>query len=58
MSAAVKEYRELCEKMTFRAVDRPKGGQIIPLMWTFVYKFDTEGYLTKYKARICARGDL
>jgi hypothetical protein len=58
MSAAVKEYRELCEKKTFRAVDRPKDGQIIPLMWIFVYKFDTEGYLTKHKARICARGDL
>ena len=27
-------------------------------MWTFVYKYDTEGYLTKYKSRIVARGDL
>jgi Reverse transcriptase (RNA-dependent DNA polymerase) len=27
-------------------------------MWTFIYKFDTEGYLTKYKSRIVARGDL
>jgi transposase InsO family protein len=58
MTAAVKEYNELCEKKTFKEVDRPTDAQIIPLMWTFVYKFDTEGYLTKYKARICARGDL
>jgi Reverse transcriptase (RNA-dependent DNA polymerase) len=27
-------------------------------MWTFVYKFDTDRYLVKYKARICVRGDL
>ena len=28
------------------------------LMWTFVYKLDTDGYLAKYKARLCIRGDL
>ena len=27
-------------------------------MWVFVYKFDTNGYLIKHKARICVRGDL
>ena len=27
-------------------------------MWVFTYKFDTNGYLIKYKARICVRGDL
>ena len=27
-------------------------------MWVFKYKFDSEGYLLKYKARICVRGDL
>jgi hypothetical protein len=31
---------------------------IIPLTWVFKYKFDSDGYLTKYKARLCARGDL
>ena len=30
----------------------------IPLTWVFKYKFDEQGYLTKYKARLCARGDL
>src|SRR5439155_8126477 len=30
----------------------------LPLKWHFTYKFDQEGYLMKYKARICVRGDL
>jgi len=35
-----------------------KGKQVIPLMWVFTYKFDNAGYLLKFKARICVRGDL
>ena len=27
-------------------------------MWVFTYKFDTNGLLDKYKARLCVRGDL
>ena len=27
-------------------------------MWVFKYIFDQEGFLVKYKARLCARGDL
>ena len=32
--------------------------QILPLMWVFTYKFDEDGYLYKYKARLVVRGDL
>lgn len=32
--------------------------EILPLLWVFKYKFDSEGYLLKYKAHICVRGDL
>ena len=35
-----------------------KDNVIIPTMWIFNYKFDEEGYLTKYKARLVARGDF
>ena len=31
---------------------------VIPLTWVFTYKLDTNGYLVKFKARICVRGDL
>ena len=27
-------------------------------MWVFTYKFDQDGYLLKFKARLVARGDL
>jgi hypothetical protein len=30
----------------------------VSLLWVFKYNSDSEGYLTKYKARICVRGDL
>ena len=33
-------------------------GRILPLTWIYKYKFDKHGYLTKFKARICVRGDL
>jgi Reverse transcriptase (RNA-dependent DNA polymerase) len=32
--------------------------KVIPLTWVFTYKLDTDGYLTKFKARICVRGDF
>ncbi|RDL36452.1 uncharacterized protein BP5553_05804 [Venustampulla echinocandica] len=30
----------------------------LPLTWVFKYKLNTDRFLTKYKARLCARGDL
>jgi len=35
-----------------QATSRP-----LPLTWVFKYKFDKHGFLTKFKARICVRGD-
>jgi hypothetical protein len=31
---------------------------VILTKWVFTYKFDEEGYLAKYKARLVVRGDL
>jgi hypothetical protein len=40
-------------------VDKSAVNQkIIPLKWIFIYKNDSNDYLTKYKARIVMRGDL
>jgi IS30 family transposase len=58
MKAAQVEYRELETRGTFKAVLRPRNVEVIPVIWVFTYKFDTDGYLTKYKARLCVRGDL
>jgi hypothetical protein len=36
-----------------KATTRP-----LPLTWVFTHKFDKQGFLQKFKARICVRGDL
>ena len=30
----------------------------LPLMWVYSYKFDADGFLVSFKARLVARGDL
>ena len=57
-AAAEKEFRFLIGRNTFKPVEYPSGKQILPLMWVFTYKFDKDGYLSKYKARLCIRSDL
>ncbi|KAL1952902.1 hypothetical protein VTO42DRAFT_3967 [Malbranchea cinnamomea] len=44
----------------YKKVPRPKNynGYILPLKWVWTYKFDDDGFLTKYKAKLCVRGDL
>ena len=59
--AAQVEFDELLRQQTFIPValaDISQERQILPLLWVFKYKFDTDGYLDKFKARICVRGDL
>jgi hypothetical protein len=57
--AALKEYTELESRGTWQIVDESSTHiKPLPLKWVFTYKFDTDGYLERYKARICVRGDL
>jgi hypothetical protein len=58
--AAQEEIDSLKSKGAFKIVPIPndRSKQILPLKWVFTYKFDENGFLTKVKARICARGDL
>jgi len=60
LAAATKEYTDLERRDTFRHVSKTSAitADILPLMWVFIYKFDTDGFLSKFKARICVRGDL
>ena len=32
--------------------------QVIPLRWVYDYKSDESGYVTRFKARLCVRGDI
>ena len=58
--AVDKEFNALLNKGTFEYIDKSKVDKQEPLllMWVFTYKFDQDGYLIKYKARLVARGDL
>ncbi|GAA5918781.1 hypothetical protein JCM5296_005484 [Sporobolomyces johnsonii] len=39
-------------------VELPAGRRAIPLKWVLVIKWDAEGRVVKYKARLVARGDM
>jgi hypothetical protein len=49
---------ELEKRGTFILVEKRPGQARTPLTWVFKYKFDTNGYMEKFKARLCFRGDL
>ena len=55
--AAEKEFKTLESKKAF-VYTKHEEQKLLPLMWRFKYKFDSDGYLQKFKARLCARGDL
>ena len=57
--AADREIQELTKRGTYKWVSKGTASSPpLPLLWVFKYKFDTDGYLTKFKARLCVRGDL
>jgi hypothetical protein len=59
--AAVTEYTILSNRETFKYIPRNSISieyRPIPLMWVFTYKFDNNGFLINYKARLVVRGDL
>jgi hypothetical protein len=60
LAAAARETNSLRAKGTFQEVKEPndRSVQVLPLKWVFDYKFDQDGNLRKFKARLCVRGDL
>ena len=58
--AAAKEINQLEEKHCWEECQKSeaKGESIIPSTWVFRRKRNPAGDITKYKARICLRGDL
>ncbi|KAL2886178.1 reverse transcriptase family protein [Ceratocystis lukuohia] len=55
-----KEINTLISKEAFNWASKESADQqgVLPLVWVLKYKFDEDGYLKKFKARICVRGDL
>jgi hypothetical protein len=59
LEAASIEWEAVQKMGTIRKIKREMArSKPIPLIWIFKYKFDDHGFLTKFKARICVRGDL
>jgi hypothetical protein len=55
------EWRDLRAKGVFRKTDKTKAtadGEVLPLMWVFRYKTDSDRYLSRLKARLVVREDL
>lgn len=58
LKAAQEELNSLEQKNTWDIVEVPQDIFIVPTKWVFSYKFDDNGYVVRYKARLCVRGDL
>jgi hypothetical protein len=50
-AAIIKEYHNLRRRNTFKPAPKTSKIATLPLIWIFTYKFDTDGYLLKFKAR-------
>ena len=56
-----KEFTDLVSIKTLKKIDMSEyfiKADLLPFMWVFKYKTDSDGYITKYKSRFIARGDL
>lgn len=48
----------LYAKNTFNKIPIQKETKALPVKWVFTYKFDSDVFLTKFKARLCVCGNL
>ena len=59
LAAAQKELNSFKQKNVFEEVDPselPKGRTVIPMKWVLTKKFDANGELKSYKARMVCQG--
>ncbi|ERF70711.1 hypothetical protein EPUS_09493 [Endocarpon pusillum Z07020] len=49
---------ELAKKGTYEVILKDMQKEILPLTWVFKYKFNTDGYLEKFKARLAFEAAL
>jgi hypothetical protein len=57
-STAVKKMIELKKRDIFLLIEKRSNQVRISLILVFKYKFDTNEYVEKFKARLCFRDDL
>ncbi|KAK1415156.1 hypothetical protein QVD17_30928 [Tagetes erecta] len=54
--AMANEYKALLEAKTWDLVPRPPNVPVIRCLWLFKHKFNSDGVLERYKARLVANG--
>lgn len=52
-----KEYNSLRENKTWELVDRPENAKVLTNRWVFKVKYNQNGTVDKFKARLVARGN-
>ena len=52
----LEEYASLCAREVFDLQRLPNGKKAIPVKWLFKTKFDKEGQVSRYKARLVVKG--
>ncbi len=52
------KYDAIDDRDTWKIMNKSENQKIISLKWVFIYKNNSDDYLTKYKARIVIRDDL
>jgi hypothetical protein len=55
--AMLKEFTSLIDRGTFEYKEYTNK-KLVPLMWVYANKLDEDKFLTSFKARLVARGDL
>jgi hypothetical protein len=58
LKTAQMKYDVIKTKKTWKIVDKWDDYKLISLKWIFIYKFDSNDFLFKYKTRIVIRDDL
>ena len=58
LAAATKKYTDLEYHDIFYLIQRAGLATILFLIWIFIYKFDTDDYVTKFKTCLCVRENL
>lgn len=57
--AASKEMKKLKKRSTYQIIKKKSQNQFkLPFIWVFKYKFNTDGFLIKFKAQLYVRKDL
>jgi hypothetical protein len=54
----LKEFNGLIDRGTFKYKEHSNNEKLVLLIWVYANKFDENGFLTNFKAKLVAKGDL